>query len=83
MTGADQEDRGTDNSKEMAAKGAADRSSHLELQEELAASQDVLEGSSLEAEILREIETAELTHMTPFEALNRLVEWQARLRKEK
>ncbi|NLY29307.1 MAG: hypothetical protein GX047_01585, partial [Firmicutes bacterium] len=61
---------------------ALDSLSDLELQSELAASRENSEEAP-KVQILREIETAELAHMTPFEALNRLVEWQARLRKEK
>jgi DNA mismatch repair protein MutS len=82
LTGADQEDQGADNRKETAGSQALDSLSDLELQSELAASRENSEEAP-KVQILREIETAELAHMTPFEALNRLVEWQARLRKEK
>ncbi|MGI6567242.1 MAG: DNA mismatch repair protein MutS [Firmicutes bacterium] len=50
-------------------------------QGELAAGREGLAQDG-EADILQRIKTADLAHMTPFEALNRLVEWQTRLRKE-
>ena len=50
-------------------------------QGELAAGREGLAQDG-EAAILQRIKTADLAHMTPFEALNRLVEWQTRLRKE-
>ena len=68
--------------KATAAKGPLRALSNVELVGGCAAREDALNDSP-EFEILREIESAELAHMTPFEALNRLVEWQARLRKEK
>ncbi|NLA58098.1 MAG: DNA mismatch repair protein MutS [Firmicutes bacterium] len=68
--------------KATAAKGPLRALSNVELVGGCAAREDA-PNDSPEFEILREIESAELAHMTPFEALNRLVEWQARLRKEK
>ncbi len=66
-----------------AVKQTAASPSAWQVQQELAAASDIPEDSR-GTEILREIEAADLVHMTPFEALNRLVEWQARLRnKEK